>query len=54
MAYLHHDLNNMNPRPCDWPGFMTPQSPMLMQGVPAGAEESDLDSCDGPSNSGEE
>ena len=49
-----NDLHNMNPRPSDWPGFMIPQSPMLVQGVPTGAEVSDSDSCGGLSDLGEE
>lgn len=49
-----NDLNNINPHPSEWPGFMIPQSPMLVHGIPAGAEESDSDSCEEASNSGEE
>ena len=44
----------MNPHPCDWPGFVIPQSPMLVQGICMGEEESDTDSCGGPSDSGGE
>ena len=49
-----NDLNNMNPHPIEWPGFVILQSPLLVHGIPMGAEESNSDSCGKPTNSGEE
>ena len=48
-----NDLNNMNPYLYDGTGLVQLHSPMLMQGIPMG-EESDTDSFDEPSDSGEE
>ena len=47
-----NDLNNMNPHPMEWLGFVIPQSPMLVHGIPVGAEESDSDSCEEASDFG--
>ena len=50
-----NDLNNMNPYPYDGPGLVQLHSPMLVPGIPMGEEEeSDMDSCGEPSDSGEE
>ena len=51
---LANDLNNMNPHPYDGPGLVKPHSPMLVQGIPVGEEESDTDSYGEPSDLGEE
>ena len=49
-----NDLNNMNLYPYDGTGLVQLHSPMLMQGIPMGEEESDMDSCGEPSDSEEE
>ena len=49
-----NNLNNMNPYLYDGPGLVQMHSPMLVQGIPTGEEESDMDSFGEPSDSGEE
>ena len=51
---LANDLNNMNPYLYDGLRLVQPHSPMLVQGIPTGEEESDTDSCGEPSDSEEE
>ena len=48
-----NNLNNMNPYPYDGSGLVELHSPMLVQGIPVGEEELDMDSCGEPSDSGE-
>ena len=48
-----NNLNNMNPYLYDRTGLVQPHSPMLVQGIPMGEEESDMDSFGELSDSGE-
>ena len=48
-----NNLNNMSPYAYDGPGLVELHSPMLVQGIPMGEEELDMDSCGEPSDSGE-